>query len=213
LSAARPFVTFRGFGSRREPGQETPGPRRLSHESPDNAMSETETLLAGFDQDPEAGLGAIIDRFQGPLVRHARAVLLDTEAAKDVVQETFIRFLTEKPRPDNLGGWLYRVSRNLSLDIVRKEKRRMRLNEGLDESTPASPETTVSLRVDLGRAYTKLTPEQREVVFLKVQEGLSYKEIADAIGKPAGTVGWMLHEAFKILATELRPVAAAGARR
>lgn len=178
-----------------------------------SAMSETETLLAGFDQDPETGLAAIIDRFQGPLVRHARAVLLDTEAARDVVQETFIRFLTEKPRPDNLGGWLYRVSRNLSLDIVRKEKRRMRLNEGLDESTPASPETTVSLRVDLGRAYTKLTPEQREVVFLKVQEGLSYKEIADAIGKPPGTVGWMLHEALKTLVTELRSGTTAGAGR
>jgi RNA polymerase sigma factor (sigma-70 family) len=175
-------------------------------------MSETEALLAEFDQDPEAGLKKIMDRFEKPLVRHARAVLLDTELAKDVVQETFIRFLTEKPRPDNLGGWLYRVSRNLALDIVRKEKRRMRLNEGLDERHEASPETTATLRVDLGRAYTKLTPEQREVVFLKVQEGLSYKEIADTIGKPAGTVGWMLHEALKILATELRPAVTAGVR-
>lgn len=169
-------------------------------------MSETEALLADFDSDPEAGLKGIMDRFEKPLVRHARAVLLDTEVAKDVVQETFIRFLTEKPRPDNLGGWLYRVSRNLALDIVRKEKRRMRLNEGLDQKKhESSPEATATLRVDLGKAYTKLTPEQREVVFLKVQEGLSYKEIADTIGKPAGTVGWMLHQALKTLAAELRP--------
>ena len=88
----------------------------------------------------------------------------------------------------------------------------MRLNEGLEERHDASPETTATLRVDLGRAYTKLTPEQREVVFLKVQEGLSYKEIADTIGKPAGTVGWMLHEALKTLATELRPAVTAGVR-
>ena len=72
-------------------------------------MSETEVLLAEFDRDPESGLSMIMNRFEKPLVRHARAVLLDTEIAKDVVQETFIRFLTEKPRPDNLGGWLYRV--------------------------------------------------------------------------------------------------------
>ncbi len=175
-------------------------------------MSETEVLLAEFDRDPENGLSMIMNRFEKPLVRHARAVLLDVEIAKDVVQETFIRFLTEKPRPDNLGGWLYRVSRNLALDIVRKEKRRMRLNEGLDEKHEASPETTATLRVDLGRAYTKLTPEQREVVFLKVQEGLSYKEIADTIGKPAGTVGWMLHEALKTLAGELRPETLLGVR-
>ena len=175
-------------------------------------MSETEVLLAEFDRDPEQGLAAIISRFEKPLVRHARAVLLDTELAKDVVQESFIRFLTEKPRPDNLGGWLYRVSRNLALDIVRKEKRRMRLNEGIDERHERSPEATATLRVDLGRAYTKLSPEQREVVFLKVQEGLSYKEIADTIGKPAGTVGWMLHEALKTLAAELRPETLAGVR-
>ena len=175
-------------------------------------MSETEVLLAEFDKDPDQGLAAIISRFEKPLVRHARAVLLDTELAKDVVQEAFIRFLTEKPRPDNLGGWLYRVSRNLALDIVRKEKRRMRLNEGLEERHERSPEATATLRVDLGRAYTKLTPEQREVVFLKVQEGLSYKEIADTIGKPAGTVGWMLHEALKAMAAELRPSTLAGVR-
>lgn len=88
----------------------------------------------------------------------------------------------------------------------------MRLNEGLDERHEASPETTATLRVDLGRAYTKLTPEQREVVFLKVQEGLSYKEIADTIGKPAGTVGWMLHEALKTLAAEMRPAVTAEVR-
>ena len=89
-------------------------------------MSETEALLTEFDLDPEEGLRKIMERFEQPLVRHARAVLLDTEGAKDVVQEAFIRFLTDRPRPDNLGGWLYRVSRNLALDIVRKEKRRMR---------------------------------------------------------------------------------------
>ena len=175
-------------------------------------MSETQVLMSEFDGDPETGLTKIMLRYEKPLIRHARAVLLDSEAAKDVVQEAFIRFLTEKPRPDNLGGWLYRVSRNLALDNVRKEKRHMRLNEGLDERHAASPETTATLRVDLDRAYTKLSPEQREVVFLKVQEGLSYKEIADTIGKPSGTVGWMLHEALKTLATELRPETLAGVR-
>lgn len=168
-------------------------------------MSETEVLLAGFDRDPESGLQAIIERFERPLVRHARAVLLDTERARDVVQETFMRFLTERPRPDNLGGWLYRVSRNLALDIVRKETRRMRLNERLETRHEASPEATATLRVDLERAWGKLTPEQREVVFLKVQEGLSYQEIAETIDRPAGTVGWILHQALKALATELRP--------
>ena len=66
-------------------------------------MSETEVLLTDFDRDPEAGLSKIMERFEKPLVRHARAVLLDTEVAKDVVQETFIRFLTE---PDARAKWI-----------------------------------------------------------------------------------------------------------
>lgn len=172
-------------------------------------MSETDVLLAEFRRDQETGLQMIIERFERPLIRHARAVLLDTEEAKDVVQEAFIRFLTEKPAVENLGGWLYRVSRNLALDRLRKEKRHMRLADAIPRQHSSSVESVATARVELSRAYARLSEEQREIVFLKVQEGLSYKEIADVIGRPAGTVGWILHEALKKMAAELRPVSEA----
>jgi RNA polymerase sigma-70 factor (ECF subfamily) len=173
-------------------------------------MSETDVLLAEYHRDPEAGFARIIERFESPLVRHARAVLLDTEEARDVVQEAFLRFLTDRPAVSNLGGWLYRVSRNLALDRLRKEKRHMRLREANPRFLRAgggsggSPESVVQARADLSRAYAILTGEQREIVFLKVQEGFSYREIGDLIDRPAGTVGWLLHEALKRMAEELR---------
>lgn len=176
-------------------------------------MSETDVLLTEFKRDPETGLARIIERFEKPLIRHARALLLDTEESRDVVQETFMRFLTEKPDVQNLGGWLYRVSRNLALDRLRKEKRHMRLEGAIPApfidrpGAAASQAASPQVRLDLARAYSKLTDEQREVVFLKVQEGLSYREISEVTGRPAGTVGWMLHEAFKRMAAELNPAA------
>jgi RNA polymerase sigma-70 factor (ECF subfamily) len=173
-------------------------------------------LIAAFREEPETGLERILDRFEAPLLRHARALLMDREAARDVVQESFLRFLKERPAVSNLGGWLYRVSRNLALDILRKEKRRMRFHvvpDGRgDPPEPAAPgqERAIEAAVIVEQALARLKPEQREVVTLKVHEGLSYREIAAITGMPPGTVGFVLHEAMKTLAADLVPAQGGG---
>jgi RNA polymerase sigma factor (sigma-70 family) len=173
-------------------------------------------LIAAFRKDPETGLSGILGRFEAPLLRHARALLMDREAARDVVQESFLRFLKERPAAANLGGWLYRVSRNLALDLLRKEKRRMRFHvvpdRGSSVPEPAVPghAGAVEAAIVVERALAKLRPDQREIVCLKVHEGLSYREISEITGMPAGTVGFVLHEAMKTLAADLVPAKEGG---
>jgi RNA polymerase sigma-70 factor (ECF subfamily) len=177
---------------------------------------EPDPLIAAFRADPEDGLSQILGRFEAPLLRHARSLLLDREAARDVVQESFLRFLQQRPEVANLGGWLYRVSRNLALDLLRKEKRRMRLHvvPGREAPPPepavAGHARAVEASIAVEQALARLKPDEREVVTLKVHEGLSYREIAEITGMPAGTVGYVLHQAMKSLAADLVPAGEGG---
>ena len=171
-------------------------------------MSETEALLAEFDQDPEGGLSKIMDRFEKPLVRHARAVLLDTELAKDVVQETFIRFLTEKPRPDNLGGWLYRVATNLGFNALRSARRRSHYEAISYENSagpaaasrsagamdPAQAAELADERAQVQAVLRQMKPRDAQILVLR-HSGLSYKEIAAALEIAPGSVGTLLARA------------------
>src|SRR5204863_4416925 len=127
-----------------------------------------------------------VQRFEGPLTAYARHVLGgDLERARDVVQEAFLRLIAQdhlKVAP-HLTEWLYTVCRNLAIDVRRKE-RRMRLISEEQEATFAAEHESpneAAERVDsYGRvveAMQALPPRQQEIVRLKFQHGMSYKQI------------------------------------
>ncbi len=149
-----------------------------------------------------------LERFERPLVGYASRLLGgDVEGARDVVQEVFVR-LVSASRPDveaRLGPWLFRVCRNLALDVRRKEARMGRLEEATASSRvdPASPPAEEVERRDLARhalaRLGELPDEQREALTLKFQGGLSYREIAEVMGRSVGTVSWWIHEGMRTL--------------
>jgi RNA polymerase sigma-70 factor (ECF subfamily) len=160
------------------------------------------------DSPPDASLPAVLARFEAPLIRYAIRFTQNLEQAREVVQDTFLKYITEESAgglqsDDRLAAWLYRVCRNRAIDVRRKE-RRMRglvdaeLNERHDQ-TPAPDQ--VSEDHDCAAAILSLLgslPEnQQEVVRLKFQAGLRYKEIAEVTGLTASNVGFLLHVALK----------------
>src|SRR3954447_7360827 len=74
---------------------------------------------------------AAVDRFEGPLTLYAARLLGDAEAARDVVQETFLRLCVQDRGPveGHLAEWLFTVCRNKALDVLRKEGRMARLSD------------------------------------------------------------------------------------
>jgi len=144
---------------------------------------------------------------EAALMRYATSITADVERARDVVQETFLR-LWQADRAE-IGGhvapWLYTVCRNRALDVARKEGRMQ-----LVGSAPADHPTDAG-ETPLGQALHKeatsrvmagldgLPAREREVVRLKFQAGLSYKEIAAVTGLTASNVGYVLHHALKAL--------------
>ena len=157
---------------------------------------------------------AVIDVFQAPLLRYAARLTNNAAAAQDVVQNVLIKLFRQwQPgmQPDaRLKNWLFRVTHNEAVDHIRATARRHRLH---GEQAAAVDLTTGSVHTDpppderaalVLRCLDVLDPPQRQVVLLRLQQGMSYQEISAVTGQSIGYVGNLLHFAVKRLAVKVR---------
>jgi RNA polymerase sigma-70 factor (ECF subfamily) len=156
---------------------------------------------------PEQIIQEALARYERPLISHARAITGDLESARDAVQETFLRLSRQDvcalaPR---LAPWLFMVCKNCALDHRRKI---LRFQEGPleDEHADAgrSPSADAEHREEtslLRRLVGELSPREQELVRLKFEAGLSYKEIAETLRISVSNVGVQLHNAIQSLKT------------
>jgi len=168
--------------------------------------------MTGTPLDVDASwVRSAVERFEGPLILYASRLLGDAEAARDVVQDTFLR-LCAQGRGDvesRLAEWLFTVCRNRALDVLRKESRMTQLSdEQLQVRTspdPGPPELALrreaTARV-LG-LLDALPSGQREVIRLKFQNGFSYEEISRISGYSVGNVGYLIHVGLKTIRGQL----------
>jgi RNA polymerase sigma-70 factor (ECF subfamily) len=171
-------------------------------------------------QDPSRGwIREALVTYEGPLLRYAaRLSQGDMERARDAVQDTFIR-LCDQDRgkvEGYLAAWLYRVCRNRVLELRRKEDRMGPLDDKMLAVNPVDgpdPADRVQQRDSLAAVMGLLgglPPNQQEVVRLKFQSELSYKEISDVTGLTVSNVGFLLHTALRRLREGFRQLEAQG---
>ncbi len=158
----------------------------------------------------EQWIRLLLDQHEPFLMAWARRFVQDTDQARDLVQETFLRLL-QQPRASvesKLPDWLYTVCRNLAIDRIRKEKRMKQQDSTVEiASTCEPPETHVtqheSLR-SLHSAISTLSERDQKVVRMKYTDGLSYKAIAEQTNMTVSNVGVILHKAMQHLRSELQ---------
>ncbi len=155
-----------------------------------------------------------VDRFETPLIRYAASLLGgDLERARDVVQDTFLKLCRADRRAvaDHVAKWLFTVCRNRALDVLRKEKRMTTTDPStLQIGADAPPDDGLQMREATQRVWDtlgELPDRQQQVLLLKFQEGLSYREMADAMGITVNHVGVLLHNAVKGLRARLGDLA------
>jgi RNA polymerase sigma factor (sigma-70 family) len=180
---------------------------------PDVSPSESASGNAGnMPATREQFIEQALAQYESPLVGYAMGFLKDVERSRDVVQDTFLRLCQQdvaKVR-DGLKTWLFTVCRNRALDVLRKDRR----IEGMDEvkwkrvagsEVPPDEMLQQNERIrQVHRALSRLSGNQREVILLKFQQGLSYREISDVTGLGGGNVGYLIHTGLK-RARELLP--------
>ena len=157
----------------------------------------------------------IVHRFEIPLLQYARRITGDREQARDVVQETFVKFQRNGAlrREDEPATWLFTVCRNAALNVCRKERRMMYVDEEVieaRESEQPMPFDQLEQKEATGfllRIVGTLPPRQQEVIQLKFQNDLSYQQIAEIMQTTANNVGVLLHTALKTLRERYAQVA------
>jgi len=164
-------------------------------------------------ENDDRSFSEVMNEFESPLLRYATRILRDPDAAQDVVQTTFIKlhkmWSESKLAPRELSGWLYRVTHNNAVDYIRKESRIRKLHqkqaEHLTIVTSERHSLTKKERMDLVlREINKLKEPDRQVLLLRLQEGLSYREISEATDRSEGNIGCILHHAVKQLSARLK---------
>lgn len=153
-----------------------------------------------------------LDQYSGPLTRYAARITGDPDRARDAVQETFIRLCAvEQSQVDgHLPEWLFTVCRNRALDSRRKESRMQTLTDeqlnasATEEPSPAAVAEQRETSNRVLRILGTLPPNQQEVIRLKFQNDLSYKEISRVTKFTVTNVGFLIHTGMKTLRARLQ---------
>jgi RNA polymerase sigma-70 factor (ECF subfamily) len=161
-----------------------------------------------------------IDQYQGRLIGFAARITGDLDTARDVVQDTFLRLCTQDLEAigDHLPAWLFKVCRNRAVDVRRKAGPMEPLDdmaEGRAHGVSIDPlrllEQSDTARLALA-AIAELPAAQQEVLRLRFQEELSYKEISAITQHSVSSVGFLIHTGIQRVRRRLRVEADAGPR-
>ena len=166
-------------------------------------VDEAALLEAYAERGDTEALGRLIEAYRRPLRGYIARYAAGMEDAEECYQETWLRALRglERFRRDHFGAWLFRIARNWLIDEARRKKPAASLDAPAGEKGETTLGETVaaegarpdeaSERRDLGRriraASEELPEEQREVFWLRMETGLSFKEIAAVQGCPLNT--------------------------
>jgi RNA polymerase sigma factor (sigma-70 family) len=152
---------------------------------------------------------------ESPLLSYALRLAGERMVAEDIVQEAFMRLHEQFEQVNEPRRWLYRTVHNLALNHRRRSGKTIPLDAHAEEGVAPGQETTDPLPlpdeqiarwegIGLVRLSLKgLDDRSQELIRLKFNEGLSYKEIGSRTGLTVGHVGYLLHHAIKAVADEL----------
>jgi RNA polymerase sigma factor (sigma-70 family) len=147
---------------------------------------------------------------------HARALfaycyrrLGDRHLAEDAVQEAFYRATRRTARDEvaNMPGWLFGAARRCCAELSRRRRRRLGRRRPLDDAAgepdvPAAAPDDLSDRLEL--ALGRLSDGERGLIYMKHTQGMRCREIAEATGRPIGTVTAALARAYAKLREDMQ---------
>jgi len=171
---------------------------------------ETSTEPPGWETIEE-----LFAALESPLLGYALRYTGEFALAEDVVQEAFMKLHAQFEQVEKPRQWLYRTVHNLALNHRRASGKTVSLNESSENENAAAADTAdpallpdeqiIRLEgIGLVRlSLATLDDRSRELIRLKFNDELSYKDIAARTGLTTGNIGFILHHALKTIAAEL----------
>jgi RNA polymerase sigma-70 factor (ECF subfamily) len=165
------------------------------------AVESDEQLIERANGGDVEAFGALYRRYRDWVCGLARRFTGDRELALDVLQETFAYLLKKFPGfklTCRMTSFLYPAVKNLSIAAVRKRRRYISPEDGVENTYIPDPPAGEA-RTQLAEALKGLNAEQREVVLMRFVDDMTMEEMAEALGIPSGTAKSRLYKALAIL--------------
>ncbi len=165
-----------------------------------------EQLVALVQKGAEVALTVLMERYTDKLLRYGHRLLPGESNIGDIVQDVFVtvyKNIQDFDAARQFSPWVYRIAHNAFVDIVRKKTKEPLYIFDLDrivphpvyEDTSLHEKEKEEIRVLLEKSLQGLSSQYREIIDLYYFEHFSYKEIADILHIPIGTVGIRLSRA------------------
>lgn len=174
------------------------------------AQDERE-LIAQAQRGDRRAFGELVHLHREGVVNVVYRMCGDANLAEDAAQEAFIRawqhLSSYRPRSP-FRNWVYRIATNAALDVLRRERETVDVDKLPLSDSRSGPEATVEDQersAYVRQAVLDLPEASRAVLILREYEGLSYREIADVLSIPIGTVMSRLNYARNWLRERLSP--------
>lgn len=162
-------------------------------------------LVESARRGDQSAFGELVQRYEHRLRRVILRFVRDSELAEDLAQETFLRVYERLEQFDTsrrFGPWLFRIGVNLTLDYLRKCKRRGRwslFSETSEDRTPdpgmSDPRETLDLKQEVHSVLEQIAEKYRTVLILRDLENFSTSEISTMLNRKEATIRWRLAEA------------------
>ena len=146
----------------------------------------------------------IYEQLKTPIYTIILRITQDNALSEDILQEVFLKLYRSplKPQIENPRAYLFQMARNLAIDNVRKQQPRFADLESI-ENLAYLPTDDFSLRMDIDHAMKRLPLQERQIVSLHINGELKFREIANMMDIPLGTVLWKYQKAIKWLRSKL----------
>jgi len=181
-------------------------------------------LVERVQQGDKKAFELLVVKYHRKIIRLISRLVRDPAEVEDVAQDAFIKAYRALPQfrgESAFYTWLYRIAVNTAKNYLATQGRRPEANSDIDAeeaetfadgeqlrdiNTPESMLHTRQVADTVNRAMEALPEELRTAITLREIEGLSYEEIAEAMGCPIGTVRSRIFRAREAIAEKLRPL-------
>ena len=165
-------------------------------------MDDLQKWLAAVRKGDKAAFESLYEAMKKPLFTVVLRVTGDRALSEDILQDVFLKLYLSPPEGAvNPRAYLCRMARNLAIDSLRRRRQEAPLEEV--ENTVFHPTDDLALRMDIEDAILSLPERERQIVTLRLNGELKFREVAEILELPLGTVLWSYQKAIGHLQTVL----------
>ena len=185
--------------------------RVASFDNPQDRLADEHRLIVAAQQGDRPAFAQLVERYWDRLYRWLYHLTRHRHTAEDLVQESFLKAFAGLNRfqaGTNFGAWLFRIAHNNYANQCRASSRpREALPDNTPDSQPGPLDQAISAEAvhSLGRAIHRLPAEFRAALLLRVEEGLSFRQIAEVLDLTEETARWRVFKARQKLMSLLAP--------